>query len=337
MPNEGLERDNLFQLNLVIWANFPQPPGSPVTPVLRNAGFDLFALEQPMKAGVAELARLANAPVPIAQNPVPDAVLRHRDGGYTLLECKPSSFGADSERAFQARGLVLAGANVAGRITTESGATAETCYLVPSMDAAAMDQTLIALANDLNRSGFATCATGSMGVSVRDDGAYLTCPPSLTGAAQAPLAVNPEKQVVKSQLGDDPRPLYVIPWIPDADSSNLDALREKIRAELLARLGKATIGSSETIQFDDLLDAVTRDVFRYWRDRDSLRGRVFPVVAGLLGALVRGDARATVGQSYVIIRIDRTEDRDDLMEKVRTASVSEALPEGVQLPMEDQP
>lgn len=53
-----LERDSLFQLNVLLWSCLEQPSGAPVTPALRNAGYVLWAVEQPLDAGPLELARL---------------------------------------------------------------------------------------------------------------------------------------------------------------------------------------------------------------------------------------------------------------------------------------
>ena len=85
---------------MLIWAAFPQPTEAPWSPVLLNAGYILWSVEQPLYAGIAELGRLHASNPQIKPNPVADAVLHHEQNGtYVLIECKPSSFGVNSEWA----------------------------------------------------------------------------------------------------------------------------------------------------------------------------------------------------------------------------------------------
>ena len=107
-----------------------------------------------------------------------------------------------------------------------------------------------------------------------------------------------------------------------------------MRSELLARLGNSPIGSSITIAFDDLLDSVTRGVFRYWRDRSSLTGRVFPMLRSLILVLFSNDDRIMLRNQRVDINLRLSKDREELMEQLRTSALPERLPEGDQLRME---
>lgn len=338
MADSTLARDNLFQLNVLLWACSPQPASAPVTPVLFNAGYGLWSVEQPLDAGVAELARLRSAAIDIRPNPVVDVVL-HQDTRreYVLVECKPSSFGIGSEWAPQARGIIVAGGNAAARLGLSGHLTAEACYLVPAEDAGAVDRTLLELAGQVAAQGLPTCSTAPIGLSLRADGVYLGLPSNPQGTSQMPRSCVPEKRVVAVQSDEDPRPLYIIPWIPDApEETDLTAFREKVRSELLARLGRGPVGSQLTFTFEELLDAVTRGVFRYWRDRDSLTGRVFPMLGQLLGVLLGDDPRASVGRREMNVNVNTEKDQQELMERVRTAALPQKLPEGIQLPMEGQ-
>lgn len=341
VADSGFARDSLFQLNVLIWASFPQPSAAPVTPVLRNAGYVLWSVEQPLDAGIAELPRLRTSSPQIQPNPVPDAVLHAEEiDTYVLVECKPSSFGVRSDRgAPQARGLIVAGGNLASRLLGLAGApSAEVCYLVPLDDAHTTDTTLVTLAQEVSGQGFTACATGAIGLSIKPDGAYLGLSSQPEGTAQMPRALIPEQKILAVMAGQDPRPLYVIPWIPDApDDTDLTALREKVRAQVLAWLGKAAIGDEVILSFDQLLDEVSRGIFRYWRDRNSLHGRVFPTVERLVRLLFGGDARVRVRSTDVSVRLGAENDRDELMEQVRTAALPSKVPEGVQLPLEQEP
>jgi hypothetical protein len=152
-----------------------------------------------------------------------------------------------------------------------------------------------------------------------------------------PLALIPEQKVVSVTAEQDPRPLYVIPWIPDGqDSNDLEAFKEKIRAKLLSWLGKAAIDGSAALNFEELLNDVSRGVFQYWGDKSSLFGRVFPTVEKLVRIFFGDDTRVTIGRREVTVTLKSERDREELMEHIRTVGLPEKLPEGVQLPLDEQ-
>lgn len=333
MTEPVLARDNLFQLNCLIWATFPQPKDAPVTPLLRNAGYILWAVEQPLPSSFAELAGLKAANVKIEPNPVADVVF-HRAGKktYTFVECKPSSFGVESGSSPQARGLIMAGGNVPSRLGLSGKQLGEVCYLVPADDAKSVDATLIEIRKQMDQQGFAGCPTGPLGLSIKDDGVYLGSSNQPSGAAQMPLALVPERRLLRVNPDESPNPLFVIPWIPDATAKGAsEAFKEKLRAQILGWLGNAPLGGPDTISFDDLLNKVTRGVFQNWRDRASLTGRVFPKVKKIIEVLFDHDSRTTVSSRAATATLMSETDRGELMEKVRTAALPARLPEGEQL------
>lgn len=338
MLNSALAKDNLFQLNTVVWASFPQPVGAPVTPVLRNAGYTLYAIEKPLEASVAEKAQLNKSTLEIQPNPAIDVVLSHKkDSTYILVECKPSSFGLNSDWTPQARGLIVAGGSVASRLGVSGKSTSETCYLVPEEDTQSTDATLVALHKEVSSKGLNGCPTGVIGISLKSDGAYLGLSNRPQGTALLPLALIPERRVLSVAAEQDPRPLYVIPWIPDGqDSNDLEAFKEKIRAKLLSWLGKAAIGCSEVLYFEELLNDVSRGVFQYWGDKSSLFGRVFPTVEKLVRIFFGDDTRVSIRRREVTVTLKLEKDREELMEHVRTVGLPEKLPEGVQLQLGEQ-
>ena len=338
MPSSGLAKDNLFQLNTMVWASFPQPADAPVTPVLRNAGYSLYAIEQPLDSSVAEKAQLNKATLEIRPNPVADIVLyRDEDRTYILVECKPSSFGLNSDWAPQARGMIVAGGSVASRLGVSEKSASEICYLVPADDTQSTDKTLFALHEEVTGQGLKECPTGVIGISVKSDGAYLGLPTHIKGKARMPMALIPEQRVVSVEAEQDPRPLYVIPWIPDGqDSNDLDAFKEKIRTQLLSWLGKAAIGGNAVLAFEELLTDISRGVFQYWGDKSSLFGRVFPMAEKLVRIFFGDDTRVTLGRREVSVILKLEKDREELMERVRTIGLPEKLPEGVQLPLDEQ-
>ena len=144
-------------------------------------------------------------------------------------------------------------------------------------------------------------------MEVRGDGIYLRAGHRIPGSNDLPAAVAPEQRVLESEAADDPRPLYVIPWIPESEDEDLGALREKLRSQLLSQIGRSQLGELN-FRFDDLLDEVSLGVYGLWRDRGSLRGQVNTTVGSIVSALT---------------------------ERIRTSDVPSAIPEGRQLPLED--
>jgi hypothetical protein len=336
MPNSALAKDSLFQLNTLVWASFPQPINAPVTPVLKNIGYILWAIEKPLDANIAELARLTKATSEIRPNPVVDVVLYHdKKRTYILMECKPTSFSIYSDWTPQARGIIVAGGNVSSRLGVSGKPSSEVCYLVPAGDAQSTDATLESLREGVSNQGFAVCPTGTLGLSIKSDGAYLGSSNQPKGKAKMPLELTPEQRVISVNADQDPRPLYVIPWIPDVqDDADLEAFKEKLRAQLLSWLGKAAIPSKIIFMFEEILDEVSRGVFRYWSDKSSLFGRVLPTVEKLVRIFFGDDTRVSVGRRDVTVDFKVEKDREELMERVRTTALPQKLPEGIQLPLE---
>jgi hypothetical protein len=341
VPDSTLARDNLFQLNVLIWASFPQPRGAPVTPVLRNAGYAFWSIEQPLNSNTVELARLrrTGSIILVQPNPVADAVFQHESTNTcVLVECKPSSFGVNSEWAPQARGLIVAGGNVTSRLAGVNRKTVgEVCYLIPEEDARSTDATLVALAREVSSMGFPSCPTGPLGVSIKDDGVYLGLPSQPQGEAKMPREMIPKQRIVSVHPGQDPSPLYVIPWIPDVqDNVNMEAFKEKLRQRILAWLGKSSVGGQISLLFEDLLNEISQGVLGYWRDKASKTGRILPMVAKVVSALFGDDVRVNIGVQEISVKLNIEKDRGELMERVRTAGLPQKLPEGVQLRMENQ-
>ena len=328
-----LERDCLFQLNVLLWAAMPQPDGAPVIPVLHQAGYTLFAIELPLDASTTERALITGSDPKINPNPVPDAVfIHHARATLVLVECKPDSFTRESERAPQGRGMIAAAGNIKLRMPGTIGSLAEVCYLVPMDAAVAMDTTLMTLLSEVSAQGFAGCPTSPVGVFVKSDGVYLGLTARPQGSAYMPSRLIPERCVVAVSAGQDPRPLYIIPWIPGAeDPTDLLAFKEKIRAFLLSSLGRAPIGTVTALSFGDILDGVSRGVYQQWRDRRTMEGGVFSKVASIIALLLDDDTSVVIRRNEVRVRLDSEGDRQHLLEHVRMRGLAPNFPDAVQL------
>ena len=335
MANHALESSSLFQSNVLIWATLPQPSCAPVKPILRNLGYCLFSIEQPLQASISQRASLQAQTPPVSIAPVADALLENAGSShFVVTECKPSSFGVESDQTRQARGLILAGSDIMLRGLPITAGSAEVCYIVPGGDIDAMEATLISLKEELQTSNTQLCQVGAIGVTIRNDGVYLVADHKARGGGMLPRDVAPAQRVLETDADEDPRPLYIVPWIPESGDEDLSALREKLRSQLLSHIGRSPVGKVR-LRFDDLLDEVSRGVYGLWRDRQSLQGQVNATVGSIVRSLTDENQAVTVRTAELVLSFGSEEERRVLMEHIRVADVPPGLPEGRQLPLPD--
>ena len=334
MTYASLESNGLFQLNVLVWATLPSPDGAPVIPILHRRGYRLFSLEQPLAANVQERARLEGREPPVSAAPVADALLRQdASSHFVVIELKASSFGPASDQARQARGFVVAGGDITQRGLPIAEGKAEVWYIVPGGETEVMEETLMALQVELQADGLQTCDVGAVGVTIRADGVYLGAERDAQADGRLPPLVAPPERVVRTSVGDDPRPLYVIPWMPESENEDLSALREKLRSQVLSHIGRCSVGEV-TLRFSELLDEVSRGLYSLWRDRPSLRGQVNTTVGGLLRALTGSGPDVVVRADELTVRWGSEEKRESVMEHIRLAETPPKPPQGLQLSLD---
>jgi hypothetical protein len=130
----------------------------------------------------------------------------------------------------------------------------------------------------------------------------------------------PPQRVVQLERGQDPRPLYFIPWIPGGTDFDHDVLREKIRSHIVSWIGRTRAGHKVELAFDDLLNQLTRNQFSLWRNRPSLRGEVYPAVAAALRDFCRGVSALSVSKDKLSADFDNEGDKDAAVAHVLNAS-----------------
>lgn len=207
--------------------------------------------------------------------------------------------------------------------------------MVPGREAAAMQATLEDLQDELSSEDLPVCGVGVVGVTIRGDGVYLGAEHGTQGGGRLPLDIASPQRVLETKAEDDPRPLYVIPWIPGSEEEDLSALREKLRSQLLSNIGRAPIGEVE-LTFDDLLDEVSRGVYALWRDRQSLKGQVNTTVGSIVRGLTDGAESATVRAAELVVHLGSEDERRKLMEQIRRNEAPSSVSEGIQLTFDDE-
>lgn len=131
--------------------------------------------------------------------------------------------------------------------------------------------TLSNLASSLNAAQVETTQHGVLGIAIRPNGVYLFAEPN----SAMPLKVFAQNRssirVMELEEGEDPRPLYLIPF--DA-SCQIDeeyqrrALEERTRAALVALIGSQLDKKEFSIQVEDLMRA-TIEVWDVWVEKNT--------------------------------------------------------------------
>ena len=332
MAEIPLTKQALFQVNTMIWTVMPLPGDAPNKPVLAEHGYSLLSIERPLTAPPTARTSPDESSPPIRANPTADLILAHEETGhYVIVECKASSFGASATAAEQARGFLVAGGDIARRGLGITQGTAEVCYVLPEENRALQHQTLTQCSAEVVAAGFVACDFGELGIMIRDDGVYLRGDDS-SAVDTVGAHCSPEVRVRSLDEEEDPRPLYIVPWLPGVEPEALDELREKLRTVVIARLGTAGLGDIEW-EYIDLINAVSFNVFEQWEDHDSLRGQVFPQVGAILRNLFATDARLSIRQRNAVVTIDSQEDREALIELARKFRPKNE-PAGIQLSLD---
>jgi hypothetical protein len=310
-----LEQDPLFQLNLMIWLSWPSPV---VSPMFYDNGYELYliapSLPVPVPAQIT--ARSATPPLRMVGSPRPDLLLRHREHTKLItLECKASSFSANTDQAYQATALlVCTGEHVATvlGLGTPTDWRNHTIYAVAHPQQTAMPSTLQELLDALDSLGVERCPDlpTSLGIEVAADGVYL----NFADTGKIPFPVADRVKVKEVIPGEDPRPLYVIPVDPSIgtpDQYSRDVLVERIRLALAAAIGSRADSPPIVVRWDELM-AIAIPVWDHWRDegaKSNLRQQVKRYVRRVLETLRKRNPNITVeyprdGSCFILDNIE---------------------------------
>lgn len=303
----GLTADPLFQLNLLLWCCLPTGPDG-VARIFRDAGYEVISIAPRLRPAVSQLARLRS--LGSQDSASPELVLYASGKRHLLvLECKASSFSSASSvnvaqliTLLAVEGDVLRdaiGLHPSIRLESSLG------YVVPNGTTGLMSTTL----EDISRrliSGGHKCHLGfALLLDERADGIYagIERPEGLRdGDLRTTLAKWP--RVLAWDGAEDWRPLYLLPIDPsiaalDSDAVGRQVLEERIRAPMLARIGRK-IGPREfVIDVDDLLaDAIP--VWDLWDALDAKKAlRTFAL------SLVRTVAQELRGAAINVVERNR--------------------------------
>ncbi len=215
-----LLRDPLFQLNIILWLTQPMPPQGSITPLLHQKDFSVYAIAPALSVPPGIALAVQGSSLQTQQRVRPDVVLkRETDLYFALVECKASSFGVATEQAIQARTFLLLAdeplAEVLG-LSPEQIQASILAYALPHSESALLKATLSTLSNELRRHHLPTGDSTIIGLDI--DSRDLRVVFDESGSRFFSIASG-SHTVMQVQPGDDPRPLYFIPYDPDVHQS----------------------------------------------------------------------------------------------------------------------
>jgi hypothetical protein len=269
--------DPIFQLNIGLWMLESLPREAPIWPMLREAGYILHSIGRaiPLPPG----ARVALRGLGLDDHPPSPDLLASPPSNekWLVVECKGHGFGPESSTAKQAMKILAASVDIAAGIGLQPGAKAPgaAVYLTVSPDHDPLATTLDDLRNRLDGIGVPSAQAGTLGLIRSGVGIHV----EMAGDLPLPIAQLAGRQPILALRPDeDPRPLYLIPWLPDqaqtAEMSDYcqQVFFARIRSTTVGLIGRAQAPTHLVLSMDRLLEDATFGLSLKWYERGIAQG-----------------------------------------------------------------
>lgn len=286
--------DPVYQLNLVLHFLMKGPRDAPIVPFLHRLRFELDSVERSLPLPPAVRTEAA-AGAEVTSQPRPDVLARREGNTYLLIECKASSFGPESGSATQARGLILAAADLREPLAMAASSPAPygcVAYMLPNDDAAQMQQTLIMVRQLLQDLRLAVSSVCTLGLEIREDGLYVICHGNRELPSDAAQFLIRPLRVQRAPLS---RPFYLLPWLPsvlqrrEEQQYCLRCFSAAIWQAAVSTVGQArpqNWPADLVLSVDEILMKATHGVWEHWRNRDDVTN-IRRLVRSLLSRALR--------------------------------------------------
>lgn len=279
MKVEEIVEDPLYQLNLMLWLLQPLKDNYPLRPILKEAGYELFAIGPSMPLSPELREKIVSASVDCAVEPEPDLLLS-RDGvkEFVILECKRQLFGGESDTAKQARALLLQTGeqfNLAIGLEVTATPTLHLLYISKHSSSENHVKNLCEISDEMNRKEMATVPVGGVGIMNKNNKICL-CDAYDFGTVPALVKdiVGKEVKVQEFEQDENPILLFYIPWDPNVSQSDEMSMYceqifcERILSTFVTRIGRASVPVMIEVEYDDLLNEATFNLFERWKSKD---------------------------------------------------------------------
>jgi hypothetical protein len=274
--------DPLYQVNLIIWMLQPST-GTPVNCILHDAGYTLRDIEPKLPLPLELANKLKEDRIPCTNPVSPEVVVESRAKEFVPIECKRTMFGSQPQEGQgdsqirQARSLLLQTPPVlADALGLQHTDIRSTHILYLSRDEPSKLQTagVSELASELRSSGYRTAPFGLLGLRISGNAVVVVGgyePGTLPSAIASRISTS---GVQAHDLGDgstDPRPLYLIPWMPGGVSESDDyseaAFGNRMLSAAVAVIGPCRPPCDVRLDIEDLLREATQGLYTKWRDK----------------------------------------------------------------------
>lgn len=282
MKVEEIVEDPLYQLNLMLWLLQPLKDNYPLRPILKEAGYELFAIGPSMPLSPELREKIVSASIDCVVEPEPDLLLS-RDGvkEFVIIECKRQLFGSESTSAEQSRALLLQSEeqfNLTVGLEVNATPSLHLLYVSKHSSSENHANSLCKISDELTSKGIATVPVGSVGIMNKKNQIYL-CDAYDFGTVPPPIKdiVNKEVKVQEFEQDGNPIPIFYIPWDPNVSQS--DEIRmyceqgfcERILLAFVTRIGRTSLPVTIEIDYEDLLNEATYKFYERWKSKNTRR------------------------------------------------------------------
>ncbi|HAW50507.1 TPA: hypothetical protein DCX16_06130 [bacterium] len=276
-------KDPIYQLNLMLWLLQPLKNNYPLRPVLKELGYELFAIGPSMPLSPELRERLKELSISCAEAPEPDLLIsRNKTFEFITIECKAQMFGPASEKqADQARALLLQNGeqfNLAIGLEIDASPDIHLVYVAKHSETYNLEQGICQIQNELREAGLDPVRTGAIGIDFYQDKVYLR---NNYGQGEIPKSLKEtigEGIIIQKLFPDDnPISLFYIPWDPNVFQSDEMAnyceqvFCERILTEIACRIGTMFVPGIIEFEYDNLLNAATSNFYEHWHSK-TIRG-----------------------------------------------------------------
>ncbi len=282
MKIEEIIEDPLYQLNLILWLLQPLKNNYPLRPILKEAGYKLFAIAPSMPLSPELRDKIVSASIDCTIEPEPDILLsRNEEKEFVICECKRQLFKNESDSAKQARALLLQTKeqfNLAIGLKIEATPNVYLLYISKHPTSEHHIKDICEISDKLKKINFATNPVGSIGIANKKNQICL-CDAYDFGTVPVSIINIVNKEIKVQEFEDEEIPffLFYIPWDPNVTQSDEigayceQAFCERILSSFVTKIGQTSIPVTIEIEYDDLLNEATSNFYMQWKSKNIVR------------------------------------------------------------------
>lgn len=330
-----LVSDQLLKLNTLLWALQRLPEGGPVEPVLRGAGYRLAAMGRPVAIPEDRTVLRALVRLNGYENRSPyrtDLWIEHSsDRVQLIVELQALSSPPDASAGRQARKLLVSAFDLSTAMAGTHERRGHVVYAAEASHSARTAATLRELSSELLAESAPAAPAAVLGFAEDGEGVHIMSPAPGDLPDPAARRLSSPATVLHREGRNDPRPLYLVPWLPGSENSQDPQLRADGLSDLTARLlvhalaevGRAQPPTSLALDCPRILSRATFGMFDYWHGGE--KKKFSQTAIRVLTRAMRGACavRRTAGD-VLVLDLSSAADRDAVINRLRRADPADS-------------